>query len=165
MSAPIDSHSLPGILCDTVLSLGCVDWKPRRMGQLLTVSSMQVFMLTQQLDSHASSLAFSLPILFRHSSLSVLSCNDACTIILLHFMVISSMISILLLKNQYGYISSSTSTFVDGHNGAKCLTECLHFSSSGFAILISSAVLQSGIYVHDSTALMVMCVCLMVVSW
>ena len=65
MSAPTDSNSFTGILCDIVLSFGHVAWKSRYMGQFL--SSMLASILTQYIDSHVSKLVFSMPTWFRWS--------------------------------------------------------------------------------------------------
>ena len=61
MSFATDTHSLPVISCDIVLSLSCIAWKSRYVGQFLFISSMLALMLTNKMDSHDSRYVFLYP--------------------------------------------------------------------------------------------------------
>ena len=66
------------------------------------------------MDSHASSLVFSMPIWFDCSWFSALLCSDLSTIILLPHMTIPSVIATSSLNDQYDCSFFCTSAFVDG---------------------------------------------------
>ena len=84
ISASTDSHGLPGIMCDTVLSLDCVAWKSRHVGQFLTVSYVGI-----HVDPVDGSSSFLCP-KFMYSWLSTFPWSDAGIIILLPCMMIPS---------------------------------------------------------------------------
>ena len=127
---------------------------------------MLAFILTQEMDSYASSHVCSLPRWF--------GCNhfvDTGTIFLLTFMAIPPMIVISSLKDQYGCISLCILALVDGQSQSTCSHKMPRCSLSRVATLISSAVMQSGIsllisiilmfmYIPDiSSFLFVLCLC------
>ena len=106
----------------------------------------------------SSILTYMLALLFflwpYHLWFIALSCSDAGVIILLSLMAIQSTVALLSLNDQYGCNSVCTTVFVDGKLWSMAFAKALRCSS--FSFLISSAVLQSGIPVHDSIVLMVM---------
>ena len=148
MSAPTDSQFAWYFVWHCFVLRPC--WLQIKVwGVVFIVSSMSAFMLTQYLDSHASSLVFPIPTWFRCSCFSVLSCNDAGTIILLLFMAIPLVIAISSLNDQYDCSSFCTSVFVDGQPQnafSDRIPKCPLFS---VANLIFLAVMQSGMSMHD----------------
>ena len=156
MSAPTDFHGIPSISCHIVLSLGCVAWKSRHVEQFLTMCSMPVFMLIQKMDLYTHSLIFSMPIWFMCSWFSTFPWNAAGIIILLFFMAILSIIAIWSLNYQYDCSSFCTSALVDGQPYNTYSDHMLQCSSSIVIDIISSAVMQSGMSIHDPMAFMVM---------
>ena len=124
MSIPKDSCRLPGILCDIVSYFGYVAWKTRKVGQFLTISSVSAFMLTQYMDSHASSIVFSLTLCFGCSCFSALSCIDASIIILLPFTLVLSVSVISSLNDQYACRFLCMSALI-ASSEVQVLTACL----------------------------------------
>ena len=77
-------------------------------------------------------------------------------IILPPFMAFPSLIAVSSLNYLYGCCSFCTSTFVDGQLWTTCSDRIPKCSSSSITILISSALMQSGMAIHNSIALMIM---------
>ena len=126
------------------------------MGKILIISSLLAFMLTQCKNSHASSFVFCMQMWFQCSCFSALSYTAAITVILLPFITIQSMMAISSLDEQYSYSSSCTLAVVNGQpysTSSDSMPKCL---LSSVAFLISSALMQSGMSMHDSIALVVM---------
>ena len=84
------------------------------------------------------------------------SCSNVGVIILLPLMAIPSMIAILSLNDQYGCNSFCTPVYVDGQPCSMSSANVLRCLSYGVTSLISSAVMQSGMSIYGSIALMVM---------
>ena len=118
--SPYRYPRLPWYLCDIALFLGCVDLKSKHMGKFLTFSSFSAFMLTQQMGLCASSLVLLMPIWFRCSCYSALSCNDVGTIIIILFMSYPPMIAISSQNNQYSCSSFCTLACVDCQPQSTC---------------------------------------------
>ena len=95
------------------------------------------------------------PTWFTYNWSRALFCREQHTVILVPFMAILSMIMMSSLKDQYG-CTSSTSASVDGQPCITYTDSMPKCSSARVASLVSSAVMQSGISVHDSTTFMVM---------
>ena len=138
MSAPTDSCSLPGILCECVLYSGCLAEKLRNIGQFAMAFSMFVFIL---MDLHTNSLVFSISLWLTCSSSSTFSCRDDGTVILLPLIMVLSVPAISSLNDQYHTSHNST--------GHLCL-------SSRFSSHISSSLMHSEMSVHVSIAFMFM---------
>ena len=66
------------------------------------------------------------------------------------FMAIPSVIAVLSLNDQYHYSSFCSSAFVDGYLQSTFYERMPRCSSCRVAILISSAVMQSVMTMHDS---------------
>ena len=119
MQAPTDFHGLPGTLYDIILSFGCVAWKSKHTGQFLMVFYMSALVLMQQMDWHANTCVFYMPIcpnMDWHANTCIfhmpicLTCNwssalfyrDAGIMILLPVITILSMTATSSLKDHYG---------------------------------------------------------------
>ena len=92
---------------------------------------------------------------FKCSLFSALFSSDAGTIILLPFVAIPQVITVLSLNEQYGCSSLHILAFVDGQPCNVYSDSIPKCSMSRVASLISSPVMQSGIYMHVSIAFMV----------
>ena len=113
-------------------------------------------MLIQQMDSHASSLVFFMPMLSRCSCVSASSRSTVGIIFLFFFIAMPSMIMMSSLNYQYGCISSCISALVNGQPWNMSSDTIPMCSLSSVAILILSVVMQSGMSMNDFAALTVM---------
>ena len=150
----VNSHRFawpPGILCDIALSFGYVTWKLWYVAQFF----MWAFMLTQY-DLYTISLVFFIPLWLRSTHLSDFSCNATGTMIILPFIAVPSMIATSSLNDQYGCSSFCTSAFVNGLPWSTDFDSMPQCSSSSVTLLISSAVMKSGMTMNDSIAFIVM---------
>ena len=68
---------------------------------IFMISHISACMLTMYMDSHPSSLVFSISIWFRCSCFSAISCSASDIIVLLLFIAMLSMISPSILSDQY----------------------------------------------------------------
>ena len=125
------------------------------MGQIFIVSSLSAFMLIQYIVSCASSCVFSIPMWFRCSCFSVLPCSTMGIFIQLPFITVTSMIAISSLNDQYACRSFCISALVDGQPQSSSSDSMPMCSSSSITILISSALMQSSMSMHDSVEVMV----------
>ena len=80
-------------------------------------------------------------------------CRDA-GVILLPFIVILSMTAMLSLNGQYGCNSSLSSVLLDGHACIIQGVKSFRLLLSCITCLVSSAIIQSGMSVHISMAMM-----------
>ena len=119
------------------------------------ISFMLTVMLTQCMGSYASSIVFSTAIWLRLSCISALSWSAAGTIILLPFIAVHSMSAISSVNYQYGCNSFCSSNFVDGQQWSMSSDNMPRCLSYIVAILISSALMQLGMLMHESIVLMV----------
>ena len=114
-------------------------------------------MLIHYIDLNAGTLVSSMLIWLIYTSFSVLTCSDVGMILLLPSMPIPSMTAISSLNDQKSCSSFCTSGFVDSQLHSTCSANALWCSFSRVHSLISSAIMQSGMSVINSIALMVMC--------
>ena len=106
--------------------------------------------------SCASGLIFSMSTCLICCCSSAFFCSDVGIIIVLLFMVILSIIAILSLKDQYRCTSFWTSALVAGEPCSILFDSMPMDSSSMVVSLISSALLQSRIFVHAYITFMLM---------
>ena len=87
-------HSLPGSSWGNMY-FGYICWKPR---QCFIISSISEFMLIQYMDSHASNLVSSMPMIVNFSCFTVCCCNSAGMIAFLPFITTTSIMASSSLK-------------------------------------------------------------------
>ena len=120
---------------------------------------MSVFMLLPYVDLHDSSYVFSLPIWLMCSCFSTLSCSGVGIIICLPLIAVLSMTVISFLRNQYCCSLFCTLAFVDGQLWSMGYVKVLRCLSFRLNIFISSTLMQTGMPLHDSIALILTCIC------
>ena len=128
------------------------------MGQFCYSFLYSWFKSPQYMHSHSTSLTFPVPMCFRCSCPRALSCNTAVIIIIiiLSFIAILSMIAISSLNDQCSCRSFDTSVLVDGQPQSMDPDEMSLCSSYSIPNIISSVIMQSGMSIPKSIALMVM---------
>ena len=115
---------------------------------------MSAFMLTYYMDLCTCSFVFSIPMWFRCSCFSVLTCSSVGIIITLPFIAMSSMTAFLSLDDQYRCMYFCTSALLRPQS--TCYDSMSMYSSPSIANLIFSSIMQSDTSVHNSAALMLM---------
>ena len=139
MSALITSHGLPDTICGI---------ESRCITQFLIAFYILLFMVTWHIDSLASILVFSMPILLMWSCSSAYFFSLVGIIITLFFMVILSIMASLSLKVQYCLISWLTSFHVgDQPFIMYLLSFCLSFCRCSYVYVGSCIDMHGGMSV------------------
>ena len=131
---------------------GSYDLKSRHTGQLLIASFLSAFMFIQ----YTSTLVFYMPICFICSCFTALFCSIVGMIILLPLMANPTYDCNLIPEWPIQLKFLFNSAFVDCQPWSMSSVNAWKCSFFRVVSIISSVVLQSGMSMHDSIALMVM---------
>ena len=156
ISAVTDSHGLTDILCDNALSLDFVAWKSKHVGKKISLSL---------LCKHSR---WSSSLIHMQATLSTQGSPDICAIgsilflwvmlVLLHFFLSLQYCQLLFhlwMTNRAAGLSTLQLSLIDKYK-IHILIVCLSCSSSVVARLVSIAIMQPGMLVHNSMAFTVM---------